>query len=364
MRDDVGGPLRLSILDHTPVSSGSTLGDAFWHSTRLAELAEQVGYERYWVAEHHNMPWLGSSSPAVLIAHVAARTRSLRVGSGGVMLPNHAPLAVVEQFGMLEELHPGRIDLGLGRSSGGDQIASHALRRTDQDYAPLLAELLAFFRGEFPEGHPYGSVTAVPGQGTMPNIWLLGSGTYSAQLAGAIGLPFGHGGHFAAANNISAVAAYRQSFRPSPALQEPYAIVSVGVICAETDEIAERHHHAARVSTVRNLSGTPGPLLSADEIENGPPGEWLPAQEQYVTELFSSHIVGSPSTVKAGLEELAYRTGADEIMIATIMHGYTDRLRSYELIADACLPRNSAQVGNAPAGSTRTAGFVEELRNG
>ena len=162
MRGDVGGQLRFSILDHTPVSSGSTLGEAFWHSTRLAELAEQVGYERYWVAEHHNMPWLASSSPAVLVAHVAARTTRLRVGSGGIMLPNYAPLAVVEQFGMLEELHPGRIDLGLGRSSGGDQIASHALRRTDQDYAPLLAELLAFFRGEFPEGHPYVRVTAVP----------------------------------------------------------------------------------------------------------------------------------------------------------------------------------------------------------
>jgi luciferase family oxidoreductase group 1 len=185
----------------------------------------------------------------------------------------------------------------------------------------------------------------------MPNIWLLGSGTYSAQLAGTIGLPFGHGGHFAAANNVAAVEAYRQSFRPSPALQKPYAIVSVGVICAETDEIAERHHLAAYISTVRNLSGTPGPLLSADEIEDGPPGEWSLAQEQYVTELFSSHIVGSPSTVKAGLEALAQRTGADEIMIATIMHGYLDRLRSYELIADACLPRNSAQVGNTPADS-------------
>jgi luciferase family oxidoreductase group 1 len=316
MRDDVGGRLRLSILDHTPVSSGSTLGEAFWHSTRLAELAEQVGYERYWAAEHHNMPWLASSSPAVLVAHVAARTTSLRVGSGGVMLPNYSPLSVVEQFGMLEQLHPGRIDLGLGRSSGADQIISHALRRSDRDYAPLLAELLAFFRGEFPDGHPYGRVTAIPGEGAMPKIWLLGSGAYSAQLAGAIGLPFGHGGHFAAANNVAAVEAYRQSFRPSPALQKPYAIVSVGVICAETDEIAERHHHAAYVSTVRNLSGTPGPLLSADEIENGPSGEWSLAEGRYVTELFSSHIVGSPSTVKTGLQALAQRTGADEIMIA------------------------------------------------
>jgi luciferase family oxidoreductase group 1 len=192
----------------------------------------------------------------------------------------------------------------------------------------------------------------------MPNIWLLGSGTYSAQLAGAIGLPFGHGGHFAAANNVAAVEAYRQSFRPSPALQKPYAIVSVGVICAETDEIAERHHHAAYVSTVRNLSGTLGPLLSADEIKTGPPGPWSVAQEQYVTELFSSHIVGSPSTVKAGLQALAQRTGADEIMIATIMHGYQDRLRSYELIADACLTRNSIGV------NTRGTGGVTHARNG
>jgi luciferase family oxidoreductase group 1 len=355
-----GGPLRLSILDHTPVSSGSALGEAFWHSTRLAELAEQVGYERYWVAEHHNMPWLASSSPAVLVAHVAARTTSLRIGSGGVMLPNYAPLAVVEQFGMLEALHAGRIDLGLGRSSGADPITSHALRRTDEDYPALLAELLSFFRGEFPEGHPYGKVTAVPGQGLMPKIWLLGSGTYSAQLAGTLGLPFAQGGHFAAQNSVAAVAAYRQSFRPSAVLQKPYAIVSVGVICAETDEIAERHNHAALVSTVRNLSGTAGALLSADEIETGPRGPWSASQEQFVTELFSSHIVGSPSTVKAGLQALAERTGADEIMIATIMHGYLDRLRSYELIADACLPGHSAQVENTPEDALPTAGVVRE----
>jgi len=225
---DVDGRLRLSILDHTPVSS------AFWHSTRLAELAEHVGYERYWVAEHHNMPWLASSSPAVLVAHVAARTTRLRVGSGGVMLPNYAPLAV---------------------------------------------------------------------------------------------------------------AAYRGSFRPSAALEKPYAIVSVGVICAETDEIAERHHRAAHVGTVRNLSGIPGPLLPADEIETGPAGQWSLAQEQYVTEIFSSHFVGSPSTVKTGLRALAQRTGADEIMIATIMYGYPDRLRSYELIADVCLPRKLGASG-------------------
>jgi luciferase family oxidoreductase group 1 len=218
------------------------------------------------------------------------------------MLPNYAPLAVVEQFGMLEELHPGRIDLGLGRSSGADQITSRALRRTDEDYPPLLAELLSFFRGEFPDGHPYNRVTAVPGQGAMPKIWLLGSSTYSAQLAGALGLPFAHGGHFASGNSVAAVAAYRQSFRPSAVLQKPYAIVSVGVICAETDEIAERQHCAEFV-------WHPTSAALADEIETGPPGEWSLAQEQYVTELFSSHIVGTPSNVKAGLQALAQRTG-------------------------------------------------------
>lgn len=335
MRGD--GRLRLSILDHTPVSSGSTLGDSFWHSTKLAELAERVGYERYWVAEHHNMPWLASSSPPVLVAHVAARTKSLRVGAGGVMLANYAPLSVVEQFGMLEELHRGRIDLGLGRSSGTDPITALALGRSEENYSALFAELLAFFQGGFGREDVYSRITAVPGLGAMPKIWLLGSGTYSAQMAGQLGMPFAHGGHFAAQNSIDAVAAYRRAFLPSAALPKPYAIVSAGVICAETDELAERHKQAAFVSTVRSLSGMPGPLLSADEIERAPRGPRSREQEQFVAEVFASRIVGSPSTVRAGLRALAERTEADEIMIATIMHGYEDRLRSYELIAEACL---------------------------
>jgi len=263
--------------------------------------------------------------------------RSCASAPVGIMLPNYAPLSIVEQFGMLEELCPGRINLGLGRSSGTDPITAHAIRHTDEDYPALLAELLAFFRGGFPDGHPYGTVTAVPGRGAMPEIWLLGSSTYSAELAGELGLPFAHGGHFAAGNSIAAVEAYRRSFRPSAELREPYAIVSAGVICADTDEIAKRHHRAAYVSTVFSLSGKPGPLLSAEEIETRPPGPWSRAQEKFVTEVFSSHIVGSPSTVEAGLHALARRTRADEIMIATIMHGYADRLRSYELIAQACL---------------------------
>ena len=238
-------PLRLSILDHSPVSSRSTFGEAFWHSTALAQLAERFGYERYWVAEHHNMPWLASSTPPVLVAHVAAKTTTLRVGAGGVMLPNYSPLTVAEQFGMLEELYPGRVDLGLGRASGSDEVTAHALRRSTSDFIDLLGELLGFFRGSFPEDHPFSAVTAVPGRGAMPALWLLGSGRYSAQLAGQLGLPFGHGGHFSPGNNEAAIATYRQAFRPSETLSTPYSIVSVGVICADTDAAAQVHHAAA-----------------------------------------------------------------------------------------------------------------------
>ncbi|MFE4960276.1 LLM class flavin-dependent oxidoreductase [Streptomyces sp. NPDC056653] len=336
------GRLRLSILDHTPVSSGSLLGDAFWHSTKVAQLAERTGYERYWVAEHHNMPWLASSTPAVLAAHVAARTSTLRVGTGGLMLSNYSPLSTVEQMGLLEVLHPGRIDLGLGRSSGANQITSHALQPDHKEFRQLFAELLAFFQGDFPDGHPYGSIITTPGRGNMPAIWLLGSGSYSAQLAGSLGLPFAHGGHFMGSNSVQAIETYHQAFRPSETLEEPYAIVSVGTICMETDELAQRYHNAARISMVRAMSGEPGPLLSPEEIEATPDGPWDPAQDDYVSEVFSHHIVGSPATVKAGLEDLAKRTGANELMIATIMHGYENRLRSYELTAEACLTGNPA----------------------
>ncbi|MGW1753092.1 LLM class flavin-dependent oxidoreductase [Streptomyces mirabilis] len=336
------GRLRLSILDHTPVSSGSPLGDAFWHSTKLAQLAERTGYERYWVAEHHNMPWLAGSTPAVLAAHVAAQTSTLRVGTGGLMLSNYSPLSTVEQMGLLEVLHPGRIDLGLGRSSGANEITTHALQPNRKEFGQSFAELLAFFRGDFPDGHPYGSIIATPGRDNMPAIWLLGSGSYSAQLAGSLGLPFAHGGHFVGSNSVQAIETYHQAFRPSETLEEPYAVVSVGAICMETDELAQRYHNAARISMVRAMSGEPGPLLSPEESEANPDGPRAPGQDDYVSEVLSHHIVGSPTTVKAGLEDLAKRTGANEIMIATIMHGYENRLRSYELTAEACLAGNPA----------------------
>ena len=340
--------LRLSILDHSPVTGGSPLGDAFWHSTKLAQLGEQLGYERFWVAEHHNMPWLASSAPAVLAAHIAAQTSTIRVGTGGLMLSNYSPLSAAEQMGLLEVLHPGRIDLGLGRSSGADQITAYALRPNQEDFPQLFAELLAFFEGGFPDDHPFSKIIATPGMGAVPAIWLLGSGTYSAQLAGSLGLPFAHGGHFAGGNSVKAIETYHKSFRPSETLRQPYAIVSVQVICMETDTLAQRYNHASYVSNVRALSGAPGPLMSPEEVEAAPPGAWSPAQDQFVTQVFSHHIVGSPATVKAGLEDLAKRTGADELMIANIMYGYENRLRSYELIADACLTGDRAQPEHVP----------------
>lgn len=334
------GPLRLSILDHTPVTAGLPMGDAFWHSTKLAQLGERLGYERFWVAEHHNMPWLASSAPAVMAAHIAAQTSTIRVGTGGLMLSNYSPLSTVEQMGLLESLHPGRIDLGLGRSSGADQITTHALRPNQEDFSHLFAELMAFFKGDFPDGHPYGRIWPTPGKGAMPAIWLLGSGTYSAQMAGALGLPFAHGGHFAGANSVNAVQTYLKAFRPSETLKEPYSIVSVQVICMDTDEEAQRHHTASYISQVRAMSGAPGHLMSPEDAEAASREQWAPAQDQFVTEVYSHHIVGSPTTVKAGLEDLAERTGADEIMIANIMYGYENRLKNFELIAEACLAGN------------------------
>jgi luciferase family oxidoreductase group 1 len=222
----------LSVLDLAPVVLGSSPSEALANSTELAQHAERLGFARYWVAEHHNMAGIASSSPPVLIAHLAAHTTTLRLGSGGVMLPNHAPLVVAEQFGMLEALHPGRIDLGIGRAPGTDPVTAHALRRTAEglsadEFPQQLGELLAFFNGTFPDAHPYRKITAVPGLGYQPALWLLGSSDYSAQVAGILGLPFSFAHHFSAENTMPALAAYRAAFQPSEALAEPYAMVAV-----------------------------------------------------------------------------------------------------------------------------------------
>ena len=301
---------------------------ALRNSLELAQHAERLGYHRHWVAEHHNMPGIASSAPAVLIAHLASVTKTIRVGSGGVMLPNHQPLVIAEQFGMLEALHPDRIDLGIGRAPGTDQITAYALRRAfdpaTDDLPTLLTELLAFFQGTFPR------VTAVPGAGQMPAIWLLGSSDFSARLAGELGLPFSFAHHFMPQNTEPALEIYRRHFTPSPWLRDPYAMVGVAVVCAETDEEAHRLHGSARLSFLRLRTGHPSTLPSPEEAAEF---EYTEGQRSFVDSWTASHVVGSPATVRAGLDELQQRTRADELILTTNVYDHSARLRSYELVA-------------------------------
>jgi luciferase family oxidoreductase group 1 len=326
------GHAPLSVLDLAPVSSGSTPADALRNSLDLARHVERLGYTRHWVAEHHNMPGIASSSPAVLIAHLAMVTETIRVGSGGVMLPNHQPLVVAEQFGMLEALHPGRIDLGIGRAPGTDQITAHALRRSmdpsAEDLPQQLGELLAFFEGRYPR------ITAVPGAGCQPAIWLLGSSGYSAQLAGELGLPFSFAHHFMPQNTLAALDIYRRAFRPSATLEAPYAKIGVSVVCAEDDERARWLASPGGLAFLRLRSGRPGLFPSPEEAAEAAKG-WGESERAFVERWGASHVVGSPETVRAGLEELYERTKVDEMMITTMVHDHADRLRSYELIAQA-----------------------------
>ena len=233
----------LSVLDLAPVPDGGNAGDALRATIDLARHVERLGFHRFWVAEHHNMPGIASSAPPVLIGHIADATTTMRVGSGGVMLPNHVSLVVAEQFGMLEALHPGRIDLGIGRAPGTDQVTAAALRRSPEalsadDFPDQLMDLLGYFTGRWPDGHPFAQITAVPGRGYQPAMWLLGSSGYSAQVAGLLGLPFAFAHHFSPANTLPALALYREHFRPSEALDRPYAMVAAAVVCADTDDRA------------------------------------------------------------------------------------------------------------------------------
>ncbi len=332
-----GRAVPLSVLDLAGVADNATHSQALANSVELVQAAERLGYHRHWVAEHHNIPGVASSAPAVLAATLAAHTSEIRVGSGGVMLPNHAPLVVAEQFGMLEALHPGRIDLGIGRAPGTDQITAAALRRrvdplTDEEFPAALAELFAYFDGEgFPPEHPFSRITAVPGRGDKPAIWLLGSSGYSATLAGHLGLPFSFAHHFSPRGTVDAMRLYRQSFRPSEALERPYAMVAVAVVCAADDERARYLAGPSRLSMARLRSGTPTRLPSPEEAAAH---AYSPGEQASIGSLSGSAVIGGPQTVKEGLEDLIARTGADELMLTTMVYDQADRIRSFELVAE------------------------------
>lgn len=335
-------PVPLSVLDLVTVGSGSTARQSLRTSVEIAKLAERRGYHRHWVAEHHSMPGVASSSPAVILAHLAAHTERIRLGSGGVMLPNHAPLVIAEQFGTLEALAPGRVDLGLGRAPGTDGATAAALRRTDRlnegadDFPQQLAELTRFLDDDFPDGHPYARIHAVPGpvQGpaARPPIWLLGSSGFSARLAATLGLPFAFAHHFSAQNTIPALDLYRESFRPSAVLDAPYAVIGVAALAAEDENEARDQVLTGALSMLRLRTGRPGLVPTPEEAAAY---SFSPQERDFVDGWLNNIVYGTPDAVRAGLDDLQKRTGADELMITGNAHGGDARLRSYDLIADA-----------------------------
>ncbi|MFD9575172.1 LLM class flavin-dependent oxidoreductase [Streptomyces sp. NPDC059982] len=335
-------PVPLSVLDLVTVGSGSTAHASLRTSVEIARLAESRGYHRHWVAEHHSMPGVASSSPAVILAHLAAHTSRIRLGSGGVMLPNHAPLAVAEQFGTLEALAPGRIDLGLGRAPGTDPRTAAALRGSGRleeaadGFPRQLAELTRFLDDDFPDGHPYARVHAVPGpvQGPAgrPPVWLLGSSGFSARLAGELGLPFAYAHHFSAAGTLPALDLYRQSFRPSAVLDAPYALIGVSALAADTAEQARAQVLTGALSMLRLRGGRPGLVPTPEEAAAY---AFSPMEREFVDGWLANIVHGTPDEVRAGLDALVRRTGADELMLTANAHGGDARVRSYGLVADA-----------------------------
>ena len=324
------GVTPLSVLDLSPIVEGGSAAQSFRNTLELAQRAEEWGYRRFWVAEHHNMPGIASAATAVLIAHVGAGTTRIRVGAGGIMLPNHAPLQVAEQFGTLESLFPGRVDLGLGRAPGTDPAAMRALRRTlhsDPDAFPRdVQELMAFFE----EAMPGQMVRAVPGAGLHVPIWILGSSTFGAQVAAAFGLPFAFASHFAPAQLFDALALYREGFRPSRQLEKPYVMLGVNVVAADTDDEARFLASSGRQSVASLRAGHPIPLPP-------PSREWTREPRDAGSRMDRTRVsfVGAPDTVVAGVQEFVSRTAADELIVASHIYDHEARIDSYRLTAAA-----------------------------
>lgn len=319
-----------SVLDLSNIIQGGTVADALHRSRELARHAEQLGYRRFWLAEHHNMPGIASAATSLVIAHVAAGTSTIRVGSGGIMLPNHSPLVIAEQFGTLAALHPGRIDLGLGRAPGTDQPTARALRRGGVNAADTFPQDVQELQSYFHPAVPGQVVQAVPGAGLDVPIWILGSSLFGAQLAAALGLPFGFASHFAPDHLEQALAIYRHDFRPSATLATPYAMAAIGVIAADTDAAAQRLATSLQQSFVLLRRGTPGPLPPPVDTMDG---LWTPHEQAGVEHAFSEAVVGSSDTVQRGLAAFLRRTRVDELMVTAAIHDHAARLRSFALVA-------------------------------
>jgi luciferase family oxidoreductase group 1 len=357
----------LSILDLSPVAAGSSGAVALRNSLDLARLADNLGFTRYWVAEHHNLPSIASSAPEIMIGQIAAATARMRVGSGGVMLPNHAPLMVAERFKVLEALFPGRIDLGLGRAPGTDPVTSYALRRRQDadggdDFLQRFQELILFESSAFPEGHPFRSIRAMPEDVALPPIWLLGSSGYSAQLAAMVGAGYSFAHHFADHDPVSAMLSYREQFKPSaarPALASeasgqrgdsivrapdtrpepgssaratPYAILACAAVCADSDAEAERLAATIDLNFVRRRQGQYLPLASPEDAAAYP---YSPADRALIARNRARLFVGAKATVLARLEQMIAATKADEVMVTTMIYDHAARRHSYELLAEA-----------------------------
>ena len=322
--------IPFSVLDLSPIVQGATAADSFRNTLDLARHAERWGYKRYWLAEHHNMPGIASAATAVVISHVAAGTSTIRVGSGGVMLPNHAPLVVAEQFGTLESLYPGRIDLGLGRAPGTDMMTARALRRDMTDSGDRFPQDVVELQMYFEEPEPNQRIRAVPGAGLKVPLWLLGSSLFSAQLAAMLGLPFAFASHFAPDMLMDALAIYRARFEPSATLDKPYAMVAVNLFAADTEVEARRIYSSAQQQFASLRRGTPGKLPPpVDDIE----AWWSDPAEKMMVEraLGTMAAVGTPDQVAARLSEVIRATKADELILAGQIYDHAARLRSFQI---------------------------------